>query len=427
MVSPAPLAVLLSLLSSSASPPPASPPLQVAVLDLTPSTAADESVAGAATGAVVQALSALPQLPKGTRVLGSTELKAILSQQAMAQLAGCDSDRCTMDLAKTITADRVVAGRVGVVGGQALLFLSLIDPAQGIVLARSSRVIPLQAKDLASSAAAAVGALVAPKAQEEIRLLALGLIDPEAARATGDAPLQDVTLAVLFDELGEDGQALRMRAVETCAAKHLVDAGATVVTPAVAQRIKGLAAPRTLLDGQVPEALGSDEVDALLVGVVEYRPGAGFAGTTSAEADLSMQLITVDTGDIVASEQQSARHPGHTFNAAQKAAAGRLCAQIRPLIETALKKRSARGVRIVVTAEGASSDEADALAIALAKGARVARAKVRSVSAKGATLQVTLSGGDGVAFALELPRIKPGHTVVSASAGQVTIRKAAAP
>jgi hypothetical protein len=201
------------------------------------------------------------------------------------------------------------------------------------------------------------------------------------------------------------------------------EAGANVVAPAVVQRIKGMAAPRTLLDGTVPEALTSDEVDALLGGIVEYKAGAGFAGTHSVEADLSMQLMKVDTGDVLASEQKHVRHPTHTENAAQKGAADRLCQQIRPALEAALKKRSARGVRVVVTVGGVDADAAGALAAALEKGASLARARVKNVTAKGATVQVTLSGGDGVALALEVPRLEPTYVVSTASAGQLTLAR----
>ena len=138
-----------------------------------------------------------------------------------------------------------------------------------------------------------------------------------------------------------------------------------------------------------------------------------------------MQLMKVDTGDVLASEQKHVRHPGHTENAAQKAAADRLCQQIRPALEAALKKRSARGVRVVVSVAGVDADSAGALAKALEKGARVAKARVKSVNAKGATLQVTLSGGDGVALALELPRLEPAYAVATASAGQLTLARAA--
>ncbi len=413
-------AIVLSLAVTSA--PASSSPLKIAVVELGASVA-DAGLAGAATSAVVRAMASLKELPKGSTVLGPEELKAIVNQQALDQLAGCDGDRCTLDLAKVISADRVVAGRVGVVGGDALIFLSLIDPGQGVVLARSSRIVPLNAAAMKKGVDVAAQGLLEDTAQESLRLLGLSLIDPAAAKSTGDAPLEDLSLAVLFDEIGTSGEALRMRPVETCASKHLSEAGANVVAPAVVQRIKGMAAPRTLLDGTVPEALTSDEVDALLGGIVEYKAGAGFAGTHSVEADLSMQLMKVDTGDVLASEQKHVRHPAHTENAAQKAAADRLCQQIRPALEAALKKRSARGVRVVVTVGGVDADAAGALAAALEKGARVARARVKSVTAKGATVQVTLSGGDGVALALEVPRLEPTYVVSTASAGQLTLAR----
>jgi len=412
--------VALVLAAAVAEPLP-STAAQIAVLELAPATPADASLAAATTGALIETFAALPQLPPGSKVLGTKELEALLQHQSRAQLMGCEDERCTADLARTIAADRVVAGRVGLVGGEALLFLSLIDPKEGAVLARTSRVIPVDAKRIRADVAAAGSALVAPPAREALRLSTLSLVDPAAGRASGDAPLEDLRLAVLFDELGEDGAPMRMRAVETCAQKQLLDTGATVVAPAVVQRIKGIAGPRALLDGVIPEELTTEEVDALVVGLVEYRTGAGFGGATSAEADLSMQLVKIDTGDVLASEQQQARHPGHTFNAAQKAAAARLCAQLGPLVSSAMKKRASRGMRVVLDVEGADTDEVAGLVKTLEKTNRVARVKVKNISAKGALLDVVLAGGDGLTLALELPRLGLTRPTTKASAGLVTL------
>jgi|GEM_PF-1242948 len=399
--------------------------LRIAVLDLAPATPADEGLASAVTGALIETLAGLPQLPKGSTVVAQRELQALIGHQAFAQLLGCADERCSADLSKVVVADRVVAGRVGVVGGQGLLFLSLIDVKAGAVLARSSRVLALDAKKLINETAAAVGnAMLQPPGREVLRLSALSLLDPVAARATGDAPLQDLRLAVLFDEFGEDGQPLRMRPVETCAQKQLIDAGAIVVAPAVVQRLKGVAAPRSLIEGRVPEEFGTDEVDALVIGLVEYRAGAGFGGATSVEADLSLQLMKIDTGDVLASEQKQARHPGHTFNAAQKAAAERLCTWVGPQLQSAMQKRASRGIRVVVEVEGATADEAGAIATMLEKGSRVARIKVKSVTAKGAVLDAVLHGGDGLTLALELPHFAIGRPVMKASAGQITLGQA---
>jgi len=416
----APFLVAVLVIGAIADPLP-STPAQIAVLDLAPASPADRALASATSAALVEVIAALPQLVPGTKVLGAAELDALIAQQSRSQLMGCEDERCMADLSRAVAADRVVMGRVGVVAGEALLFLSLLDPQESVVIARASRAVPVNAAGVRAGAADAVRALLAPAARDALRLASLSLVDPAAARATGDAPLEELRLAVLFDELGEDGAALRMPPVETCAQKQLLDAGATVVAPAVVQRIKGIAGPRAVLDGVIPEALTAEEVDALVVGVVEYRTGPGFGGATSAEVDLSMQLVKIDTGDVLASEQQQARHPGHTFNAAQKAAAGRLCAQVGPLLSTALKKRASRGARVVVEVEGASAEEAGQLATLLEATKRVARVKVKSVSPKGAVLDVIVAGGDGVTLALELPRLKLDRPTTKASAGLVSL------
>jgi len=65
-----------------------------------------------------------------------------------------------------------------------------------------------------------------------------------------------------------------------------------------------------------------------------------------------------------------------------------------------MKKRAARGARVVVTVPGANDVDAGKVARARDRGPRVSRAQVKSVRAKGAILDVVVAGGDGITLAL---------------------------
>src|SRR5437879_2672718 len=115
------IAVSAFFIAADVAPPP--PPPSIAVLDLKPARPEDAALAKLASSALVQSLAAHA---KGSRVIGEAEIKATLDVAAQQRLLGCDDDRCSADFAKAASTDQIVVGRIGVVGGRALAFASLV-------------------------------------------------------------------------------------------------------------------------------------------------------------------------------------------------------------------------------------------------------------------------------------------------------------
>ena len=207
--------------------------------------------------------------------------------------------------------------------------------------------------------------------------------------------------------------------MEACVQRDLLDAGATLVSAAIVQKLRGVAAPRELLRGNVPEALTSDDVDVVLAGFSETKLASEALGVPKYEAQLSLSLAKIDTGDLLSSESLH----GLGINSSSRPAAARmavekLCAQVAPKITAALEKRVARGERVVLEVTGANAVRASALATDLEKMKRVGRARVKKVAKDKAILDVILAGGDGVTFALDVPA-SAGLVVNEVSAGTV--------
>lgn len=393
-------------------------PESIAVIDLKPASPQDAPAAALLTDALVHALAQEQAGP----VTALREVKDRIGAQAEARLLGCDDETCVADVSKSLSTDLLVSGRAGVLNGQLLVFLSLIDSRTGAVRARVSKVVgALDDPRRSMSGAAADMQPARPPAVDaaNVKQAARALFTPESERG-GDHPLRDLRLAVLFDEYDVGGAPAKMRAVETCLQKRLLDADASFVSAAVVSKLKGKASPRKLLEGGVPEDLDGADVDALLLGVIEYKEGAAALGAMSVEADASVQLVRVDSGDVLASEQLASRHPGHTINAAQKAAATRLCEKLAPAFVAALDKRASSGMRVVVEVSGRlSPDDAAALAKKLAALPRVARARLKNVSATKTIVDVVVKSGDGVALALDARGVLD---VVEAGPGAVKAR-----
>jgi len=388
----------------------------IAVLALRPASKADEPLARLLSAALTEGVATAA---KGSRVLSEAELKVLLNVEATKQLMGCNDESCVADLSKALKTDRVVSGEVGVVGSEAMVFLSLIDPQQVAVIARASRVVP--AKDSAAVIAAVQGAGASLAGEttmvRALNAAALALFDPEAGKA-GDDPLVDLRVGVVIDEVDQAGTALITRPVETCVGKVLADKDANVVDAAVIATLKGKTAPRELLQGRIPEGFGADEVDALVIGVVQTRAATTPLSTWSGEADGSVRVVRVDTGDVLASEQVHTRFPAHSQNEAEKGAAARLCDKLMPAVEAAMQRRAARGVRVVVEVQGALGPEGlKDLLSSLEKVRRVVKVKPRTLGKDKSVLDVTVRGGDAVSFALDAGAAFTGFTPTTTPAG----------
>jgi hypothetical protein len=95
--------------------------LMVAVLDLKGGAGA-ESKASALTTMLTSEVSA----QANRRAISRNELQGLLTQQATAQLVGCDDPRCMADVAKLANADEVIAGTVEKLEGATVIGLSLM-------------------------------------------------------------------------------------------------------------------------------------------------------------------------------------------------------------------------------------------------------------------------------------------------------------
>ncbi len=98
----------------------------VAVLELTASKGA-EATASALASMLTAEVAALP----GWRAVSRNELRSILSHAADAQLVGCADVTCSGDVARLMSAQRVLTGEVSKLDGAMALSLTLIDTSDG--------------------------------------------------------------------------------------------------------------------------------------------------------------------------------------------------------------------------------------------------------------------------------------------------------
>lgn len=363
----------------------------IAVLDVAAVTPADAALAGNMTPLLVQAVAEATR----AKVVGINEIKAMIDTQATQSLMGCTDDRCVADLSKTLAVDEVVIARIGVVGKLVLVSASVIAVREARVTARVSQT------------QASGGAL-----PELARRAALGLLDPEALRA-GDEPLSTLRLAVLVDEFDADGKALQLRSVEACIAGELDKIGAQLVATEQVQTLRTTFSPRDLVGGAIPAALTSNDVDAVLVGVVGYADNGKIANAIGVRADLTLRLVRVDSAQILASRQLEAAGVGFQPVSALKDAGKKLCAAAAPSLKEALAQKSARGARVTFEVDKLkSAADATRLQAQLAALPRVTQVQVRRATASSATLDVTMSAADGVGLALLLDASASSGVVV---------------
>jgi hypothetical protein len=368
------LALILAL------PAVAADPLKVALLDLDPASEKHAATAKLATAALAEGLGALGTL----QVVSSQEVSKQLDLAAQQSLMGCEDERCILDLKDQLAVDRVVIGQVGEQGGKILVFAAILSPKEARTLARTSAVVG-SAKQLAPS----------------LKKLARRLTDPDGPG--GDEPLTRMRLGVLFDEFDANGKSIGRRPTEACVNKALIDKGATLVSVAARKAIKGKAGPREILEGGVPDGITPEDADALLVGTVDYALNAERGRIKNFRGDLSLQLVTVASGEIIASETVDKVAPGYSEGMAAKKIAKNLCKAVGPALETALARRIERGRRVVLELEGVKDPaQIEALVDKLRKMPRVGKALLRVVVKDKAQIDLWLKGGDGVRFALGL-------------------------
>lgn len=138
----------------------------VTVLVLDTQTASPTDAAAAAT--LGDELTRLVSARPGLRVVSQSDLAAMVEHEADRQQFACTDDRCMAELSQLAAANRVVASSLGRVGGELIVNLSLLDPAQG----RSLGSAMLQATSVAALMARlpqGVATLFGEGESEEIR------------------------------------------------------------------------------------------------------------------------------------------------------------------------------------------------------------------------------------------------------------------
>jgi TolB-like protein len=394
----------------------------IAVLELKPTSADDTKVAQLVTDALAVGVG---KAHRGV-VVSQREVASRMDVAAQQQLLGCESDTCVVELSRALAVDQVIAGRVGQLNGQVLVFLSLISMKDGGVLARTSLSLPAQDPHLTATvereasktlqaAPGMQGANAAPPTVVALQRAAESLLADDAEK-TADQKLTDLRIAVMFDEVKTDGGDMTGRPVERCVENEFRDAGADIVSGAAVATLKGKSGPRVLLHGGIPDSMTADEVDVVVVGAVEYETTRNDAlGVETTGAALTLSLLKVDTGEVIATATPRGKGTGHGAQAAQRASAENVCALVRPALQQALATRVRRGERLVLEVRGVQSPAAaQAIVDVVAKQKSVGRARLKRLSGDKAIIDVVVKGGDGVALALELSAARAGPRIVEA-------------
>jgi TolB-like protein len=391
----------------------------IAVLELRPAAPEDAKLAQLLTDALAVGVG---KAHKG-RVVSQREVASRLDAAAQQQWLGCEDEKCIVDLSRALAVDEVVSGRIGVLNGQVLVYLSLLSMQDGGVLARTSLSLPADDKQIAAVVEREAGRVLPAQSTTVVAMerAAQNLIADRTGK-TADQKLDDLRIAVLFDEVKTEGGELTGRPVERCVEGQFREAGADVVSGAAVAALKGKAGPRALLAGGVPDTISADEVDVLVVGAVEYETRQNEAlGVASTGAALTISLLKVDTGEVIASAAPRGKGTGHGAQDAQRTAAQDVCQQVRPALQAALAARVKRGERIVVDVRGLSNPSAaGALVELLATQPSVGKARLKRVQGDRAIIDVVVKGGDGVALALELAKVSSAPRVVEA--GPATLK-----
>src|SRR5205814_930230 len=108
---------------------------KLAVLRLRPGPGVEPMVAGFASQLLVERL----QSRGGDRILPAREVEKLLGPERQRQLAGClDAPECIADVAKSLDADRVLAGTIGKLGGAVVMSVELVEVSSAAVLGRQA-------------------------------------------------------------------------------------------------------------------------------------------------------------------------------------------------------------------------------------------------------------------------------------------------
>jgi hypothetical protein len=397
----------------------------IAVLELRPASPRDAGLAQLLSDALAVGVG---KAHRGV-VVSQREVASRIDARAQQELTGCTDERCIVDLSRALAVDEIVSGRVGVLNGQVLVFLSLLSMKDGGVLARTSLSLPANDRQLAGIVEREAGKVLP---QQPVTVVAMERaaqsLFTEDTERTADQKLTDLRIAVLFDELKAEGGEMLGRPVERCVESQFREAGADIVSGAAVSALKGKAGPRVLLQGGVPDSMTTDEVDVIVVGAVEYETRRNEAlGVDTTGAALTLSLLKVDTGEVIASATPRGRGTGHSAQDAQRAAADDVCKLVRPSLQSALAARVKRGERLVVEVRGVTNPTAaNAIVDLFGQQKSVGKARLKRVQGDRAIIDLVVKGGDGVSLALELASITGAPRVVEAGPAslKLTVEKA---
>jgi hypothetical protein len=121
---------------TSALPPPKAP--RLLVMDIVDQGGAKEMI-----GAISEAVNAQAIGSHMGEVVTTAQLKVALDASALQAMAGCMSEICMADIAKTVEAERVLGGTVNRVGKDLLITLLLVDPKTGNRIDQKQRKVPM--------------------------------------------------------------------------------------------------------------------------------------------------------------------------------------------------------------------------------------------------------------------------------------------
>lgn len=91
------------------------------------------------SASLINEASSLP----GYRILSSAEMEALMSQERIVLLQGCDVTGCALEMAGAVNADDVVIGNLGTFGDTYILTLTRMHAASGAVVGRSLQKFPV--------------------------------------------------------------------------------------------------------------------------------------------------------------------------------------------------------------------------------------------------------------------------------------------
>lgn len=348
---------------------------------------------------------------KAFNVVTEREVAGLVKHAEKKLRLGCADEGCALaSFAGLVDVQEVVIGNVSQQNGTVLLFLARLDPTAQRVLSRAS------ASFAAGQAAARKAGLTTASQQ---------LLYPGAN--AGDDVLKELNIGVMVDEVEPDGQKAAANAMEACIADVLDQADADVVSPLQMNRVRKLANPASVIDGDALSAVRPEDADVLLVGTTAWKKDSGQntgflkRGPQSFYATTTLSMIRVDSGQVIVSKNIANRFPGHSIEQVKLENRDKICQAVTPLLKERLNQRIDRGTRIVVDVKGVQGAKAaNELRAKFEKLPRVARVRLRATKDGSARYNVWMRGGDGVRFAIEAEPL--GTTLESSSAAQVVLR-----